>query len=252
MPHAPLTRAVALSAVLSTSLPFISHSTLAAGPAARAARAARTAKPPKALKPAQPARAPAPNDKDGWRPLFDSKSLANWNATSFGAEGPVRVKDGQILIEAGDPLTGITWAGGALPSSNYEIALEAMRVRGGDFFCALTFTVDKAPLTLVVGGWGGNLVGVSTLDDRDASENETTTQMVFADKRWYRIRVRVEPTRLQAWIDDRQVADVKTAGRKLTIRPEMEESRPLGVATYRTTAALRAIRLRDLGAGAAP
>jgi hypothetical protein len=181
-----------------------------------------------------------------WRRLFDGKSLAGWKPTEFGGEGPVGVKGGRILIAPGDPLTGITWAGGELPRTSYEIAVEAMRTRGGDFFCALTVPAGEQPISLIVGGWGGTLVGLSSLDGQDASENETTTTMKFSDNRWYRIRLRVEPERIQAWIDEARVVDVATRGRKLSIRPEVELSRPLGIATYLTGAAIREIKIRRL------
>src|SRR5215213_1221923 len=48
----------------------------------------------------------APKDKAQWRPLFDGKSLAGWKTTQFGAHGEPEVKDGQIIIPAGDPLSG--------------------------------------------------------------------------------------------------------------------------------------------------
>lgn len=256
MPHATLvaSRAAALVWML-TGLLWADHTAHAAPGAAKAP----TPSVPSGTKRdnkqspsgAAGARADA-KEAAGWRPLFDGKSLDRWKATSFGPEGPVRVKNGQIVIEAGDPLTGITWAGGKLPTSHYEVEVEAMRVSGGDFFCALTVPVGKAAITLVVGGWGGSLVGLSNLDDQDASENETRRKLAFTDKRWYRIRLRVEPDRLHAWIDDVQVIGVLTKGRKVSIRPEVEESRPLGIATYRTTAAVRAIKLRELGARAAP
>jgi hypothetical protein len=45
----------------------------------------------------------------GWRSLFDGRTLNGWKPTVFGGEGAVSVRDGRILLEAGDPLTGITW-----------------------------------------------------------------------------------------------------------------------------------------------
>jgi hypothetical protein len=181
-----------------------------------------------------------------WRSLFDGKTMTGWRATNFGGEGPVRVARGELRLTAGDPLTGITWAGGDIPKMSYEIALEAKKVDGGDFFCGLTFPVGEAPCSLIVGGWGGTVVGLSSLDYMDASENETSQSMSFATGRWYRIRVRVTPKKIEAWIDDKQVVDVETTGHKISIRPEVEGSRPLGIASYRTTAALRDIKIRPL------
>ena len=119
-------------------------------------------------------------------------------------------------------------------------------MEGNDFFCALTFPVADSHCSLIVGGWGGGVVGLSSLDGQDASENETTRIMDFAKGRWYKIRVRVEPERIQGWIDDERVVDAVTKGRHISIRAEVDPSVPLGIASYRTEAALREIRIRTL------
>jgi hypothetical protein len=179
-----------------------------------------------------------------WVSLFDGVSLGLWEQTSFGGEGPVRVRDGAIVLEMGDPLTGVTWTGAALPAE-YELALEASRLAGSDFFCGLTFPVGTTHCSLILGGWGGGTVGLSSIDGRDASENETTREMRFDDRRWYGVRVQVTATHLRGWLDDEPLFEVPTAGRRIGIRPEVDPSRPLGIASYRTRAAIRAIRLRS-------
>lgn len=181
-----------------------------------------------------------------WKPLFDGKTLTNWKSTEFGGEGKVAVKDGTIVLDMGSNMTGITWTGGELPHTNYEVELEAMRLSGSDFFCGFTFPVGDSHCSFIVGGWGGTMVGLSSLDDADASENETSTLINFESNRWYRIRVRVEPDRIRTWIDDKPVVDADIKGRKVSIRWEVDESRPLGIATWLTSAALRNIRLRAL------
>jgi hypothetical protein len=187
------------------------------------------------------------------RRLFDGQTLAGWAQSGFEAEGAVRVVapfqggEGAIVIEAGTTLSGVTWTRGSeLPRRNYEISLEAMRLAGGDFFCGLTFPVEASACTLVVGGWGGTVVGLSSVDRADASGNATTREREFADGRWYRIRVRVAEGRIAAWIDAEQVVDLETRGRLLSLRPgEIQKSLPLGIATYMTRAAVRNIRLRS-------
>jgi hypothetical protein len=141
----------------------------------------------------------------------------------------------------------VTWTNAAeLPRINYEIALDAMRVEGSDFFCALTFPVKEDPCSFIVGGWGGGVVGLSSLDGQDAANNDTTRYMSFDNGKWYALRVRVTETNLQCWIDSDIVVDVETKDRRISIRSEVEASRPLGIASWSTTAALRNIRLRKL------
>jgi len=181
----------------------------------------------------------------GTTKLFDGKSLEGWKATKFGGEGEVEVEDGQIILRAGNPLTGITWTGEP-PTMDYEISLEAKRVNGSDFFCGLTFPVGDKPCTFVVGGWGGGVIGLSSLDGFDASENETTRYQEFENGKWHKIRVRVTKDKIEAWLDDKQMADVETEGRRISIRPEVELSRPLGISSFSTTAALRDIKVKRL------
>lgn len=205
-----------------------------------------------ASQPPGKATAVAAAGKAGERVLFDGKTLAGWKPSGFEHEGPVRVEPafrggpGAIVIGTGLTLTGITWTRGSeLPRENYELSLEAMRVEGHDFFCGLTFPVGNSACTFVVGGWSGMVVGISSIDDADASENETTTGMEFKDGRWYRIRVRVTPEKIEAWIDDDQKVDVERAGKKIALRPgDIQQSLPLGIASYMTTAAVRNIRLK--------
>ncbi len=177
--------------------------------------------------------------------LFDSQTLGQWKITDFGGQGDVSVKDGAIYLAMGNYMTGITW-GGPVVRMNYEISLEAMRVEGNDFFCGLTFPVGESPCTLILGGWGGSLCGLSSLDHFDASENETTRMISFEKGRWYKIRLRVVPNHIQAWLDDESLVDVDVTGRKIGIRIEVDLSQPLGVATYATTGAIRNIRLKAL------
>ena len=177
--------------------------------------------------------------------LFDGRTLGQWKITEFGGQGNVSVKDGAIVLEMGNDLTGINWAG-PLVRMNYEITLEAMRVAGSDFFCGLTFPVDANCCSLILGGWGGSVCGLSNIDYYDAANNETTRVISFENGRWYRVRLHVTPDKIEAWLDDEKLVDVATTGRKIGIRPEVDLSQPLGIASWRTTAAIRNIRLRKL------
>jgi 3-keto-disaccharide hydrolase len=174
--------------------------------------------------------------------IFDGKSLNGWEITNFGTQGQVTVSDGEIILGMGDGCTGITWKRD-FPSLNYEVTLDARKVDGNDFFCGMTFPVGKYPCTLIVGGWGGTTVGLSSINGLDASENETTTLRKFDKDRWYRIKLDVTGEAIIAWIDDEKVVDFTIGDNILSIRPEVELSRPFGIASWKTTAALRNIRV---------
>jgi len=177
--------------------------------------------------------------------LFDGKTLRGWEITNFGPQGPVYVSGGEIILGMGDGCTGVTWKRD-FPTTNYEVSLDAMRVEGNDFFCGMTFPVGKDPCTLIVGGWGGTTVGLSSIDGMDASENITTTLMKFGKKHWYHICLTVTETDIKAMIDSLKVVDFKTGNNKLSIRPEVELSKPFGIASWNTTAAIRNIRVKRI------
>ena len=180
-----------------------------------------------------------------WQSLFDGKSSQGWRETPFSGRGKVRVEEGTIILGTG-ALTGITWAG-TFPRSNYEVRLEAARMEGSDFFAGITFPVNEAYCSWINGGWGGRVVGLSSLDGRDASENETMIERNFTKGRWYALRLRVTDDRIQAWIDDEQVIDVALEGREVNLRPgDIHLSAPFGIASYSTVGALRKIEYRVL------
>ncbi len=205
--------------------------------------------------PAATADNPSPSAApDSVRNLFNGRDLTGWKPSDFDSQTPVKVVNpfrdgpGAIVLTRSSYMAGITWTKEAeLPRMNYEISLEAMKTEGTDFFCGLTFPVGDSAVTFVVGGWGGMVVGISCIDNSDASDNETSGAKEFLPNRWYRIRVRVTPGRLDAWIDDEQMVEFETTGRRLDLRfGDIKNSLPLGIAAYETGAALRNIQLRRL------
>jgi len=167
-------------------------------------------------------------------------------STQFIGQGAVKVENGQLILEAGHDLTGISWIGPELPTTNYEIALQAMRVEGRDFFAGVTFPVADSFCSLILGGWGGTVVGLSSINGMDASENETSQSVDVQSGRWYNIRIRITPAKIEAWLDERQIINQDLKGNRIDTRVEVELSRPLGVASWRTKSALRDFRLRRL------
>jgi hypothetical protein len=181
-----------------------------------------------------------------WQSLFDGKSLEHWHEAAFKGHAGIRAEDGAIVLNAGSPMTGATWSGN-FPQSDYELRFEAARLAGNDFFASVTFPAGDSFCTWVTGGWGGDIVGLSSIDGWDAADNETRTYFNFEKGRWYALRLRVTGDRIQAWVDDRQLINVNIAGRSIGLRfGDMKLSAPLGFASYLTKGAVRKIEYRTL------
>ena len=177
---------------------------------------------------------------------FDGKTLTHWQPSKFFGQGQVTIEDGAIVLAAGKDLTGVTWSGPALPTTNYELTLQARRLEGRDFFAGITFPVGTSFCSLILGGWGGTTVGLSSINGIDASENTTSQSIDFELGRWYTVRIRVTPEKIESWLDDKPIIDQPLKGNQIGVRIEVEPSQPLGIASWRTKGAVRQIRLRRL------
>ncbi|MGV3772013.1 MAG: ThuA domain-containing protein [Verrucomicrobiales bacterium] len=181
-----------------------------------------------------------------WQSLFNGKDMSGWSRVEFGGGGDIEVEDGHMVINMGVALSGIRRTNG-FPTQNYEIEVRAMKELGTDFGCAITFPVGGSHATFIAGGWGGALVGLSSLDGLDASENETTTYMKFELKKWYLYRVRVLENKIQAWINGEKFLDANIKGRRVSMRPgEIEENAPFGIANFQATTRISDIRVRTI------
>jgi hypothetical protein len=186
--------------------------------------------------------------------LFNGKDLKGWRLVEkfdFARHGKVEVKDGVITMAAGAPASGIRIDSKVheMPRTNYEVSLEAKRTSGQDFFCGLTFPVDKQYCTLIMGGWGGGTIGLSNIDNAPADENETTNFVEFKKNQWYQVRVRVTDKQIDVWIDEEHLIELERADHKFSIWWEQEPMRPLGFASWYTGAAYRKIELKRLSDG---
>ena len=177
--------------------------------------------------------------------IVEGEPMTGWEITNFGPQGPVYLSDNEIILGMGEGCTGITWKKD-FPTMNYMVTLEAKKIAGNDFFCGITFPVGESPCTFIAGGWGGTTVGLSSINGKDASENETTTLMKFDRDRWYNICVLVKPDTIKALIDNVVVVDLATRDKRLSIRPEVQLSRPFGITSWNTTSALRNIRVQKV------
>lgn len=187
-------------------------------------------------------------NKAGHQAEWHQLGPENWVALDYGRPGSVAWCDGLLQIDAGESLLGGKWTS-ELPEAPYEVELQAKKVTGSDFFCGLTVPVRSAEqaVTLVLGGWGGGVTGISSIDGKDASENETTSYRSYDEGHWHRIRLEVRADRLAAWVGGEQIVEVSLLGKKVALRPgPIEACAPLGVATWQTAAEMKQIRWRPL------
>ncbi|NQT40501.1 MAG: DUF1080 domain-containing protein [Planctomycetes bacterium] len=190
-----------------------------------------------------------PDDDARWGPwqnLFDGKTLDGWRVIEDGAEflkhGKVAATSGQLVLERGDPATGIVWTRD-IPRVDYEISLEAMRKGGTGTMCDLVFPVKATECKLAVGGHDNTDVCFELVD---GSHTKIVRKMSFQDGRWYRIRLRVTDRALEAWVDDEQVLDFKPEGHVVALNPIAAPMKPFGLRTWKTGTAIRNLRLRRL------
>jgi hypothetical protein len=159
--------------------------------------------------------------------------------------------DGAVECGPGNPMTGIAYTNEP-PRMNYELSLQAVRVKGSDFFVALTIPVEKHYCTVIIGGWGGGICGVSSFDFLDAAENQWAECRNLENERWYTLRVRVTPGVLQVFLDETlYTARIEfDNSARFSLRPgsDIDKTVPLGLATYRTLARWRNFTLTPITA----
>ena len=192
----------------------------------------------------------ASDEPSAWRELLDDKSWPQWTVVKgedFADHGKVKREKGVLIVGAGKVSTGVCWKG-KFPRSNYEITFDGKRLKGSDFFCGLTFPVNKGSLTLILGGWGGWVCGLSCIDGRYAINNDTAEGIQFKNDRWYSVRMRVIDENVRVWLDKKELIDFDTDGYDLSVSEEMKPCLPLGIATWKTTGAIRNLRFRHLPA----
>jgi hypothetical protein len=190
-----------------------------------------------------------------WQSLFDGKTLAGWTVPVYGGDGEVEVQEGNIVLGRGEMMTGIRYEK-EFPKINYEIRYEAQRTSGYDFFAACTFPVKESYCTFINGGWGGGLVGLSSVNGYDASENSTSDHVDFRGDTWYRFRIRVTDDRIQVWLTpqdkegnweaEKSIVELETEDKELSTRFEVGKYKPLGFCTWCTGGQLRNIEYRKI------
>ncbi len=185
-------------------------------------------------------------DKDGWQSLLPEKGLEGWTITDFYGHGEVKREGDVLILEPGKPLTGITSKKKDFPTNNFEIEFEARRTKGNDFLCGLTFPVGKGFASFIGGGWGGGLVGLSSVDGADASENNTSSYVDFKNDQWYKFRIVVDDDFVRGFVDKKEVFAQEREGHEFSTRIEVYANQPLGFCVFASRVEMKNMRWRTL------
>jgi hypothetical protein len=184
--------------------------------------------------------------------LLGSALLSQWQQSGIPDEGSMQVTANALTLPAGLPMTGCkfaAWQALGMPGTDYAIEYEAMRVDGDDIFGMCTFPVSShsGHATFVIGGWGGTLTGISSIDFKDASENSTRAEQKFANGVWHHVRIEVRPEDIRAWVNGRPVVNVSIKGRQVGLRPGyIDHCLPFGFATWNTEGRIRGVKVHRL------
>lgn len=191
----------------------------------------------------EPRKTDAPTD---WIELENTDEQKPWKFLSFGGRDAFEIEGNRLSVEMGYPLAGFVYEGSAFPTSNYHLSLQARKVDGTDFFCCLTLPVNDQHCSLVLGGWGGTVTGISCIDKQDASDNPTTSVRKYETGQWYHVEVLVTTDQLVCKLDGQTIVELPLVGIELSLRTEVEPCKPLGLCSFSTAAEWKNIRYRKL------
>lgn len=184
------------------------------------------------------------SDQNEWI-LFNGKILDNWEIIDFSLQSSIHIEKDSIIFKRSNATRGIKWLRD-IPAINYEVTLEVMRMEGIDLFCGLTFPIYEDVMTLVIGDYGGSVVGLSCIDGVYALNNETCIMRSFQDNHWYHIRLRVTDKAVLAWIDGKEMVHFLLEDHELSLLSKFAFFYPFGIACGRTKTALRNIQVRTI------
>ena len=184
------------------------------------------------------------SDLSSRRVLFDPSLLGDWETGVFGNPDEFDTTDEGVVIPQTSTIAGMTYRGTA-PTTPYVMHVDVTKRYGDDFFLGLTFPVRDSHLTLVLGGWGGGVSGLSCIDGKDASDNATRHVEYFPNGKRQMVVLDVTDTRVVARLDGRVLVDADLTGKELGLRTEVLASRPVGVATFATCSLIHSITVDE-------
>lgn len=149
-----------------------------------------------------------------------------------------RVLDGEIVQESNE--LGARLIFGDQNWSDYEISLEAQKLGGREGFLVFFRVKNERDFYwLNIGGWNNTASAVEKAQRGRRRAVSPFRQTKVEENRWYKIRVRCQGQRIQAWLDDELLLDfADDENPHLTGR--------VGVGTWATKAKFRNIKVTAL------
>ncbi len=102
--------------------------------------------------------------------------------------------------------------------------------------------------SVVIGGWGGATLGISSINGSDASENEWSRIMSFDNEKWYSFHLKVSKEQILFSVDDETMIDVPRKDNQFDTRIEVIRSRPFGLCNYQCITEIKDFAYRKLDA----
>ncbi len=149
-----------------------------------------------------------------------------------------RVDGSELVQEAIEPEVRLTF--GDPNWSDYEISLEAQKIDGNEGFLVL-FRVksDRDYYWLNIGGWGNTATAIERSIDNRRRAISSFRPIRVEQGRWYKIRVRCEGRRIQAWLNEGLILDFNDDENAHLIGK-------VGIGTWMTKARFRNIKVTAL------
>jgi alpha-N-arabinofuranosidase len=162
-----------------------------------------------------------------WNRSFEENSGSRWQVESGEVVQAGMGTDQRLLF--GDP----GW-------TDYEYTLEARKTGGSEGFLILFRAAGPNEFYWYnLGGWGNTRHQLEKAIQRGRGTVGPAVTERIEPGRWYRIRVRCEGSRLQIWLDDKQVLE-------FTDERSPHLTGRVGVGTWATTAKFRNIKVASL------
>ena len=164
-----------------------------------------------------------------------------WNRSfelSNSGEGDWSIENGEVVQSALIPDVYFTFGDKAW--KDYEVTIEVRKERGNEGFIVIFRAQDARSFYWVnFGGWSNTRHAIEKQVNRRRVAISPNQDGRIESGRWYKVRIRVEGSHIQCWLDGEKVIDMEDDD-----APFLNGS--IGLATYGTSSRFRSIRVTSL------